>query len=83
MKTINTHYIDGSFVESHGREVMDIIKPTNGQLIGRVTLADEEDTRRLLQQPIVRLSGLASQPRKSVRRSYSGCMRRRRRVSTI
>ena len=45
MKTITTHYIDGSFVESHGREVMDIIKPTNGQLIGRVTLADEEDTR--------------------------------------
>src|ERR1700676_301881 len=45
IKTITTHYIDGSFVESHGREVMDIIKPTNGQVIGRVTLADEEDTR--------------------------------------
>ena len=44
MKTITTHYIDGSFVESHGREVMDIIKPTNGQVIARVTLADEEDT---------------------------------------
>jgi aldehyde dehydrogenase (NAD+) len=48
MKTITTHYIDGAFVESHGREVMDIIKPTNGQLIGRVTLADEEDTRRAI-----------------------------------
>ena len=23
MKTITTHYIDGAFVESHGREVMD------------------------------------------------------------
>jgi aldehyde dehydrogenase (NAD+) len=45
MKTITTHYIDGAFVESHGREVMDIVKPTNGQVIGRVTLADEEDTR--------------------------------------
>jgi aldehyde dehydrogenase (NAD+) len=45
VKTITTHYIDGAFVESHGREVMDIIKPTNGQVIGRVTLADEEDTR--------------------------------------
>ena len=30
MKTLTTHYIDGSWVESHGREVMDIIKPTNG-----------------------------------------------------
>jgi aldehyde dehydrogenase (NAD+) len=46
IKTITTHYIDGAFIESHGREVMDIIKPTNGQLIARVTLGDEEDTRR-------------------------------------
>ena len=48
IKTITTHYIDGSFVESHGREVMDIIKPTNGQVIARVTLGDEEDTRRAI-----------------------------------
>jgi aldehyde dehydrogenase (NAD+) len=48
MKTIATHYIDGAFVESHGREVMDIIRPTDGQIIGRVTLADEEDTRRAI-----------------------------------
>jgi aldehyde dehydrogenase (NAD+) len=48
VKTITTHYIDGAFVESHGREVMDIIKPTNGHVIGRVTLADEEDTRRAI-----------------------------------
>jgi aldehyde dehydrogenase (NAD+) len=27
---------------------MDIIKPTNGQVIGRVTLADEEDTQRAI-----------------------------------
>ena len=48
MKTVTTHYIDGAFVESHGREVMDIIRPTDGQAIGRVTLADEEDTRRAI-----------------------------------
>jgi aldehyde dehydrogenase (NAD+) len=46
IKTITTHYIDGVFVESHGQEVMDIINPTNGQVIARVTLADEEDARR-------------------------------------
>jgi len=45
IKTLTTHYIDGAFVESHGREVMDIVKPTNGQVIARVTLADEEDAR--------------------------------------
>src|SRR6478752_478685 len=48
IKTLTTHYIDGSFVESHGREVMDIIKPTNGQVIARVTLADEEDTKHAI-----------------------------------
>src|ERR1700752_4617886 len=48
MKTLTTHYINGAFVESHGTEVMDIIKPTNGQVIGRVTLADEEDTKHAI-----------------------------------
>src|SRR6478672_5562405 len=48
IKTITTHYIDGEYVESHGREVMDIIKPTNGKVIARVTLGDEEDTRRAI-----------------------------------
>src|ERR1700741_2672033 len=48
IKTITTHYIDGAFVESHGREVMDIIRPTNAQVIGQVMLGDEEDTRRAI-----------------------------------
>src|SRR6266853_2433984 len=48
MQTITKHYIDGAFVESHGSEVMDIIKPTNGQVIARVTLAAEEDTRHAI-----------------------------------
>jgi hypothetical protein len=48
IKTITTHYIDGAFVESHGREVMDIVRPTDGQVIAHVTLADEEDTRRAI-----------------------------------
>ena len=48
IKTIATHYIDGAFAESHGREVMDIIRPQDGQVIARVTLADEEDTRRAI-----------------------------------
>src|SRR6202030_1369995 len=48
VKTITTRYIDGAFVESHGREVMDIIKPSNGKVIARVTMGDEEDTRRAI-----------------------------------
>src|SRR6476660_614320 len=48
MQTITKHYINGTFVESHGSEVMDIIKPTNGLVIARATLADEEDTRHAI-----------------------------------
>jgi aldehyde dehydrogenase (NAD+) len=48
LKTITTHYIDGAYVESHGEEVMDIIRPTDRKVIGRVTLGDEEDTRRAI-----------------------------------
>src|SRR5258707_10816470 len=48
IRALTTHYIDGAFVESHGREVMDIIKPSSGKVIARVTLGDEEDTRRAI-----------------------------------
>jgi aldehyde dehydrogenase (NAD+) len=48
MQTITTHYINGTFVESHGSEVMDIIKPTNRQMIARVAMADEQDTKRAI-----------------------------------
>jgi len=47
VKTITTHYINGAFVESHGRQVMDIIRPTDAELIGGPVLAviayDSED----------------------------------------
>jgi hypothetical protein len=46
MNTITKHYIDGAFVESHGREVMEIINPTNRKVIAQVTLGDEDDARR-------------------------------------
>jgi aldehyde dehydrogenase (NAD+) len=48
IKSITTHYIDGAFVESHGRQVMDVVRPTDGNVIGRVMMADEEDTRRAI-----------------------------------
>jgi Aldehyde dehydrogenase family len=48
IKTITTHYIDGGYVESHGREVMDLINPTTAQVIGHVTSGDEEDARRAI-----------------------------------
>ena len=48
MKTLTKHYIDGAFAESHGQEVTDLISPTTAQVIGHVTLGDEEDARRAI-----------------------------------
>jgi aldehyde dehydrogenase (NAD+) len=48
MKTITKHYINGAFVESHGREVMDLISPVTNKKIGSVTLADAEDTKKAI-----------------------------------
>ncbi|HLZ77217.1 aldehyde dehydrogenase family protein [Phenylobacterium sp.] len=45
MINLTTHYIDGRFAESHGREVMDSINPTTGEVLAKVTLGDEEDAR--------------------------------------
>ncbi len=48
MQIITTHYIDGVFVPSHGHEVLNIIRPTDRQVIARVAMADEEDTLRAI-----------------------------------
>lgn len=45
MKTITKHYIDGAFVESHGRQVIESINPSNGKVIGTTLLGDEEDAK--------------------------------------
>jgi aldehyde dehydrogenase (NAD+) len=48
MKTINKIYINGEFITPHGTELFDLINPTNNTLIGKVTLADETDTRNAI-----------------------------------
>ena len=73
IRTLTTHYIDGSFVESHGREVMDIIKPTNGQVIGRVTLGDEEDTKRAIAAANGAFTTFGRSTREERQRSSAAC----------
>src|SRR5580692_3388152 len=41
-------YIDGGFGETPRQESMDTARPTDGQVIARVRLADEEDTQRAI-----------------------------------
>src|SRR5579872_6490825 len=41
-------YINGKFVTPHGTQVVDLLNPTNNMVIGKVTLADEIDTRKAI-----------------------------------
>ena len=75
IKIITTYYIDGAFVESHGREVINIIRPIDGQVIGSVTMADEEDTRRAIAAAKRGSRPTAGQQRTNERRFCAGCMR--------
>lgn len=48
MRTIDKIYINGEFVTPHGTETFDLISPVNQQLLGRVVLGDETDTRNAI-----------------------------------
>src|ERR1700741_5652986 len=41
-------YINGRFVTPHGTQVVDLVNPTDNTGIGKVTMADEIDTRQAL-----------------------------------
>lgn len=43
MKKVEQIYINGKFVKPHGTEVMDLVSPINKEVIGQVTLGDEQD----------------------------------------
>jgi aldehyde dehydrogenase (NAD+) len=45
MKIINKIYINGQFISPIGQDVIDLINPSNKEVIGRVTLGNELDTR--------------------------------------
>ena len=75
IKSITTDYIEGTFVESHGRQVTDIIRPTDERLIARVTLADEEDTRRAIAAARRACATYSRSTQRSARRFCADCMR--------
>src|SRR5271167_2601265 len=41
-------YINGEFVTPHGTQVVDLVNPTNNEVIGKVTMADEIDTQNAI-----------------------------------
>ena len=47
-KAFNRAYINGQFVTPHGTQLVDLVNPTNNRAIGKVTMADEIDTRQAI-----------------------------------
>jgi aldehyde dehydrogenase (NAD+) len=41
-------YINGQFVTPHGKQLIDLVNPTNNKVIGKVTMADEIDTKNAI-----------------------------------
>jgi len=64
-------------------KIMDIIKPTNGKVIARVTLGDEEDTRRAIAAAKRAFVTFGRRRRRSAGATCGNCMRLSRRASTI
>src|SRR5256886_2978816 len=48
VRAFDRAYINGKFVTPHGTQVVDLVNPTNNRVIGRVTMADEIDTRHAI-----------------------------------
>src|ERR1700684_4715262 len=48
VRAFNRAYINGEFVTPHGTQVVDLVNPANNGVIGKVTMADQIDTRRAI-----------------------------------
>src|ERR1700752_888520 len=48
VRAFDRAYINGKFVTPHGTHVVDLVNPTDNKVIGKVTMADEIDTRKAI-----------------------------------
>jgi aldehyde dehydrogenase (NAD+) len=48
VRAFDRTYINGHFVTPHGTQIIDLVNPTNNKVIGKVTMADEIDTRQAI-----------------------------------
>jgi aldehyde dehydrogenase (NAD+) len=69
MRQFNQMYVNGAFVTPHGKATVDLVNPTNNEVIGKVTLADEIDARQAIAAAKKALASF-SQTTKEVRMDY-------------
>lgn len=48
VRVFDQAYINGHFVSLHGSQVIDLVNPTDNEVIGKVTMADEIDTQNAI-----------------------------------
>ncbi len=48
VRTFDRAFINGQFVALHGTQLVDLVNPTDNQVLGKVTLADGLDTRKAI-----------------------------------
>ena len=69
MREFNQMYVNGAFVTPHGKATVDLVNPTNNEVIGKVTLADETDMRQAIAAAKKAFTSF-SQTTKEVRMDY-------------
>ena len=69
MRQFNQMYVNGVFVTPHGKATVDLVNPTNNEVIGKVTLADETDMRQAIAAAKKAFTSF-SQTTKEVRMDY-------------
>src|SRR5271168_771604 len=69
MRQFTQMYVNGAFVTPHGKAIVDLVNPTNTEVIGKVTLADEIDARQAIAAAKKALASF-SQTTKEVRMDY-------------
>jgi aldehyde dehydrogenase (NAD+) len=69
MKTVDHIYINGQFIKPHGTEVLKLINPSTKAVIGKVTLADEQDAQAAIAAAKAAYKGF-SQTTKEQRMEY-------------
>src|SRR5271163_2220412 len=69
MLQFNQMYVNGVFVTPHGKATVDLVNPTNNEVIGKVTLADAADMRQAIAAAKKAFTSF-SQTTKEVRMDY-------------
>ena len=48
VRAFDRAYINGQFVIRYGTQIVDLVNPTDNKVVGKVTMADEIDTRKAI-----------------------------------